>query len=54
MTDWERLKELVLKLRALGEDEGLDIEDYADLTMELAEEAAVLVEKIDTQGGLTP
>ncbi len=50
MTDWEKLKEMVLKMRALGEDEGLDTEDYVDRVMELAEDAAQLVEKMDPPG----
>lgn len=46
MTDWERLKELVKKLKALGEDEGLDAEDYVDLSMEIAKEAVELVDRM--------
>jgi uncharacterized protein YuzE len=46
MSDWERLKQLILELRDAGEDEALDVEDYAEICMLKIEEAAELLESM--------
>ena len=51
MTDWERLKKLIFDLRAAGDDERLDVEDYADLCMNQIEAAASLIEAMEPPAG---
>jgi hypothetical protein len=51
MSDWERLKQLILELRSAGEDESLAVDDYAEICMLKIEEAAEIVEKLSLAPG---
>lgn len=46
MTDWEKLKALIIELRAAGDDPNLFVEDYVELCQTKIDEAAEIIERL--------